>query len=136
MVDDVVRVLDGLSQREHFTGPPDRVFPSPVGGPIDDRGLREGLYTAMGAAGVSRERETGKPFVWHDLRHSFGTMAVQAFPLSDVQGYLGYAGVATTMRYVHHVPQHDAADRLSALVVRATEGPPSDREAGRAGATS
>lgn len=27
---------------------------------------------------------------------------------------MGHADIATTMIYVHHVPRHDAADRLSA----------------------
>jgi integrase len=42
-------------------------------------------------------------------------MAVQAFPISDVQAYLGHADIATTMIYVHHVPRTDAAARLSQL---------------------
>jgi len=54
------------------------------------------------------------------LRHSFGTLAVQAFPLSDVQAYMGHADVQTAMIYVHHVPKVDAADRLSALVAAET----------------
>ena len=57
----------------------------------------------------------------HDLRHTFGTLAVQAFPLSDVKAYMGHADIATTMIYVHHVPQHDAADRLGRLVERADD---------------
>jgi integrase len=44
---------------------------------------------------------------------------VQAFPLSDVKAYMGHANIDTTMLYVHHVPQHDAADKLSALVTAA-----------------
>ncbi len=28
---------------------------------------------------------------FHDLRHSFGTLPVQVFPLSDVQAYMGHA---------------------------------------------
>jgi hypothetical protein len=58
----------------------------------------------------------------HDLRHTFGTIAVQAFPLSDVKAYMGHADIATTMLYVHHVPQDDAADRLTA-VFRQAERP-------------
>jgi hypothetical protein len=50
------------------------------------------------------------------LRHSFGTLAVQAFPLSDVQAWMGHADIATTMRYVHYVPKHDAAERLGRLL--------------------
>jgi integrase len=45
-----------------------------------------------------------------------GTLAVQAFPLSDVKAYMGHADIQTTMIYVHHVPQHDAAERLPRTV--------------------
>jgi len=50
---------------------------------------------------------------FHDLRHCFGSVAVGAFPLSDVQAMLGHAHVTTTMRYVHHRPGADDAARLS-----------------------
>jgi integrase len=29
---------------------------------------------------------------------------------------MGHADIQTTMLYVHHVPQHDAADKLSAAL--------------------
>lgn len=32
---------------------------------------------------------------------------------ADVKAYMGHADIATMMIYVHHVPQLDAADRLS-----------------------
>lgn len=57
---------------------------------------------------------------FHDLRHSFGTLAVRAFPLSDVQRFMGHADVETTMIYVHSVPKLDDAERLSALVAAET----------------
>ena len=38
------------------------------------------------------------------------------FPLSDVRAYMGHADIATTMIYVHHVPQADAAEKLTQLV--------------------
>ncbi len=57
---------------------------------------------------------------FHDLRHSFGTLAVQVFPLSDVKAYMGHADIATTMIYVHHVPQVDAAEKLSAALRETT----------------
>jgi hypothetical protein len=53
---------------------------------------------------------------FHDLRHTFGTIAVQAFPLTDVKAFMGHADIQTTIIYVHHVPQHDAADKLSKLL--------------------
>ena len=53
-------------------------------------------------------------------RPGCGQRGGQAFPLSDVQAYMGHADVATTMIYVHHVPTLDAAERLSALVAAET----------------
>ena len=47
---------------------------------------------------------------------------MQAFQLTDVKAYMGHADIQTTMIYVHHVPQHDAADRLGELV-EASEDP-------------
>jgi hypothetical protein len=35
-------------------------------------------------------------------------------PLTDVQAWMGHRSITTTMRYVHYVPQHDAAARLTA----------------------
>jgi hypothetical protein len=29
--------------------------------------------------------------------------------VTDVEEYMGHADLKTTMRYVHHVPKHDAA---------------------------
>jgi integrase len=51
---------------------------------------------------------------YHDLRHTFGTLAVRSAPVTDVQHWMGHADLATTMRYVHYVPQHDNAARLTA----------------------
>ncbi len=62
-----------------------------------------------------REREAS---TLNDLRHGFGTLAVQAFPITDVQGYLGHAHISTTMRYVHHTPGADDAARLQAVLSR------------------
>jgi integrase len=109
LIDQAARALDGLSRREFFTGDDDYVFVDVFGGPIDDRQLRERFYAALDVAGLKRLR-------LHDLRHTFGTLAVQAFPLSDVKAYMGHVDVQTTMIYVHHVPQVDAAERLSRLV--------------------
>ena len=41
---------------------------------------------------------------------------MQAFPLSDVEAMMGHADIPTTMIYVHHVPQTDAAARLIAVL--------------------
>jgi len=114
MIDQVLVVLDELSRRDRFTGDDDLVFVVPDGGHLEDSALRRRFYAALQAAGIKHLR-------FHDLRHSFGTLAVQVFPLSDVKAYMGHADIATTMIYVHHVPQHDAAAKLSAAVAQ-TEG--------------
>jgi integrase len=106
IIDQVARALDELSRREHFTGDEDLVFCNQVGEHFEDSALRRRFYAAREAAGL-------KPIRFHDLRHTFGPLAVQVFPLSDVKAYMGHADIATTMVYVHHVPQHDAADKLS-----------------------
>ncbi|MEA2364088.1 MAG: hypothetical protein QOD71_3233 [Thermoleophilaceae bacterium] len=80
-----------------------------TGGVVDDGKLRRRFRAALDRAGAERLR-------FHDLRHTFGTLAVQAFPLTDVKAYMGHADLSTTMIYVHHVPRHDAADRLGRLL--------------------
>ena len=112
MIDQVLQVLDDLSQREMFTGSEHLVFPSSTGFYFDDARLRRRYKQALADAGLD-------PMRFHDLRHTFGTIAVQAFPLSDVKAFMGHADIQTTMIYVHHVPQHDAAERLSRIVSRA-----------------
>jgi len=97
LIDQAARVLDELSRREHFTGEDDLVFTNTVGGVLDDSKLRKRFKGALARAGLKRLR-------LHDLRHTFGTLAVQAFPLSDVRAYMGHADIQTTMIYVHHVP--------------------------------
>jgi integrase len=115
LMDDAARELDHLSRRPRYTEPQDRVFCQWDGSRLDDGYMPNGLYDAMTAAKIDRDRGTGKLFVFHDLRHTFGTMAVRVFPLTDVKAYMGHADIATTMLYVHHTPQHDAAAKLTAL---------------------
>lgn len=109
LIDQAARALDRLSRREHFTALDDLVFVNTVGRHVDGSALRRRYLAAAESAGLRRLR-------FHDLRHTFGTLAVQAFPLTDVKAYMGHANIETTMVYVHHRPAHDAADRLSALV--------------------
>ena len=122
LMDDAAAALDGLSQREHFTDATDRVFPNPTGGMLGDDALRDQLYAAMDAAGIDRTSFPVKPgFRFHDLRHVFGTLAVQVWPLSDVQAYMGHADIQTTMRYVHHIPKTKAAREFTEAVQKMRE---------------
>jgi integrase len=112
------RALEALSRREEWTGDDDLVFISPAGGFIDESALRRRFYKALKGAGLPHMR-------FHDLRHTFGTLAVQIFPLTDVKAFMGHADIQTTMIYAHHVPQHDAAEKLTRLLE--VESPKSTR---------
>jgi integrase len=107
MVPAIATALAKLSHRPHFTADDDLVFGNDVGEVQNDELLRRRYYRALKTAGLPRIR-------FHDLRHAFGSTAVKAFPLSDVQAMLGHAHVTTTMRYVHHRPGADDAARLAA----------------------
>ena len=107
MVSQVATALAGLCQREHFTDDDDLVFPNEVGEVAERR-------RCCGGATSGRARSCRLPPVrFHDLRHMFGSAAVKEFPLSDVQAMLGHAHITTTMRYVHHRPGTDDAQRLA-----------------------
>lgn len=116
MIDQAAKALDALSRRPMFTEPGDRVFPSATGGVLDDVPIRRDFYAALKAAGLGHLREKAVPIVFHDLRHTFGTLAAGLWPLFEVQGYMGHADIQTTMIYVHHVPKVQAADELSRAV--------------------
>jgi len=115
LIDQAMAQLDGLTRRQRFTDPDDLVFVNPIGAHIDGSALRKRFYAALDRAGLAELRRKPDPITFHDLRHTFGTLAVQAFALSDVKAYMGHSDIQTTMIYVHHVPQHDAAARLSGV---------------------
>ena len=52
---------------------------------------------------------------FHDLRHSFGTQAIRAFNIYEVQRMMGHRHTTTTERYLHYAPDPDAASKLSGL---------------------
>lgn len=59
----------------------------------DDR-LRDRFYEALDVAGLGDRRQGRHPMVFHD-RHTFGTLAVEVWPLHRVQacGMLAPAGL-------------------------------------------
>ena len=116
MAPQVAQTLNTLRDRDMFVGDVDLVFVNELGSHICASALYRRFATAAEAAKLPRLR-------FHDLRHSFGTMAVQAFTLSDVKAYMGHASIATTMIYAHHVPQPDAAAKLGVLAAERTNAP-------------
>ena len=93
--------LDRLRRREWFTAPDDLVFAGVLGGHLDGSARRKRFCTALDRAGLAAMRAKPEPITLHDLRHTCGTLAGQALPLSDVKAYTGHADVQTTMIYVH-----------------------------------
>jgi integrase len=82
------------------------VFISPTGGYLHDGNTRRRFYTTLAAAGLDHKRTADKPMTFHDLRHTFGTLAVQVWPLSDVQALHGSLGRDDDDDDdVHHVPK-------------------------------
>jgi integrase len=105
MTDEVMAMLDGLSRRGYLDAPDDLVFPAPGGGHLDDMAVRRQWYKDLKAAKVRRVR-------FHDLRHTFGTQAVQKLPVTDVQAIMGHAHISTTQRYIHYKPGHEEGAKL------------------------
>jgi integrase len=113
MSDQALVALDKLSRREHFTAPGDLVFCTPTGVRLSGERIRDTFYLALDAAGLGHLRHRAKPITPYDCRHTFGSLAVRVASLADVQAWLGHQHITTTMRYVHHVPQHGQAAQLT-----------------------
>ena len=108
LADQPARVLAILARRDEFAQPDDLVFPGRLGRPFDDSAFRTRYYNAIRRSGLRR-------LTFHELRHTFGTLAAEGFPIADVQALLGHADIATTQIYLHLIPKTDAAERLSRL---------------------
>jgi integrase len=106
--DQAAAALDLLSRRGDFTDPDDLVFVSPTGSYMEDSALRRRFDSALADADLPRIR-------LHDLRHTFGTVAIQALPPSKVQSIMGHASILTTQIYIHHTPRVESARKLSEM---------------------
>jgi integrase len=54
------------------------------------------------------------------LRHVFGSLAINALSIIEVQQAMGHADVKTTMRYLHANSRGDEARRLAAALPQTT----------------
>jgi len=106
MVDEVAQRLAVLSNREWFVGDDDLVFCEEGGTWLNDYRLRRRYATALNAAGLRRLR-------FHDLRHTFGSLAITRADIVEVQAWMGHADIQTTMRYLHYRDRGQAAERLA-----------------------
>lgn len=116
MMPAVIDTLAALKGREHFTDDSALVFCSEAGGHLDHFELRTRFYTALERAGLRRIR-------FHDLRHAFGTAAIQKLDPYAVQSYMGHQHYSTTQRYLHHKPRREDAAALAEAFKRPGEAP-------------
>jgi len=106
LADQAASELKRLSKRRHFTGPSDRVFCRADGGPLDRTAVRRRFVKAQKEAGVKVRR-------FHDLRHTFGSLAIRKFDVVAVKEMMGHSKLTTTERYLHSRPRKDDAAKLT-----------------------
>jgi integrase len=104
---DVGRRLAKLLEREQFTEQDDFVFVTPSRTPLDGSAVRRRYVAAVKRAGL-------RPLRFHDLRHTFGTIAANAVLSGrELQEWMGHADRKTTARYLHYRARGDEAGRLA-----------------------
>src|SRR3954467_13237523 len=106
MVREVAEALARLGQRGHLVGREDPVFPGQGEGWLDGSALRRRFVLACERAGLRVLR-------FHDLRHTFGSNAINKANLVYVQAWMGHADSRTTMRYLHYKSLEAEADLLA-----------------------
>jgi integrase len=107
LVDEVAQALARLVERQSFSGPDDLVFIGQAGQYMDGSALRRRYKKARDAAGL-------RPLRFHDLRHTFGSIAIRTADPRELQEWMGHSDFSTTQIYMHYRPRADAARRLSA----------------------
>jgi integrase len=84
----------------------DLVFPGDRGVYLDGSALRRRYKAALRRAGLRELR-------FHDLRHCFGSIAINALTILEVKGAMGHADIRTTMRYLHAKSRAGEARKLA-----------------------
>jgi integrase len=98
------------------------VFAGDLGKHLDASALRDRYKAALDRAGLRRLR-------FHDLRHTFGTLAVRKAEIPAVHAWMSHAHIGTTMRYLHHRDRGDEAKLLAeAFAPRDPDVPSFDRQ--------
>jgi len=59
---------------------------------------------------------------FHDLRHTFGSLAIRRFDIRAVKEMMGHASLTTTERYLHSKPRPGDSAKLTAIFA-VEEGP-------------
>lgn len=102
---DAIEMLKGMKENKVS----DYVFPSPTGGPISPDSIMNMLRRVLKRAGLPAIR-------FHDLRHTFATLALQnGVDIKTVSGMLGHFSAGFTLDTYAHVTtaaQREAANTM------------------------
>ena len=102
------QAIEVLKQQKAKTND-EYVFPSPNGGPISPDSVRHMLHRVLERAGIPKVR-------FHDLRHTFATVALQnGVDIKTVSGMLGHFSAGFTLDTYAHVTtaaQKEAAQTM------------------------
>ena len=113
LAEDTIAVLK--EQKKKAGGSP-WVFPSPTGGPISPDSVLHMLHRVLKRAGLPRVR-------FHDLRHTFATLALQnGVDIKTVSGMLGHFSAGFTLDTYAHVTiaaQKEAAKTMGKVLTNA-----------------
>ena len=99
-----------LAQQKEKVGTSPWVFPGPAGGPLSPDSVLHMLHRVLERAGLPRLR-------FHDLRHTFATLALQnGIDVKTVSGMLGHYSAGFTLDTYAHVTT--PAQRQAAALMR------------------
>ena len=105
--------IDVLKAQRRKAGDSPWVFPSPTGGPISPDSVLHMLHRVLKRAGLPRIR-------FHDLRHTFATLALQnGVDVKTVSGMLGHFSAGFTLDTYAHVTtasQRQAAKTMGSVL--------------------
>ena len=89
--------IDVLKMQKYKVGNSEWVFPSPSGGPMSPDSVMHMLHRVLKRAGLPKVR-------FHDLRHTFATLALQnGVDIKTVSGMLGHFSAGFTLDTYAHV---------------------------------
>ena len=102
-----------LKEQRKKCGSSPYVFPSPTGGPISPDSVIQMLHRVLKRAGLPKVR-------FHDLRHTFATVALQnGVDIKTVSGMLGHYSAGFTLDTYAHVTtqaQREAAKTMGSVL--------------------
>ena len=102
-----------LQEQRKKGGSSPYVFPSPTGGPISPDSVLHMLHRVLKRAGLSKVR-------FHDLRHTFATLALQnGVDIKTVSGMLGHYSAGFTLDTYTHVTtsaKKEAANTMGSIL--------------------